>query len=215
LSVCYPNAITEVFGSEFRNWFRLFGSVVRSSPTKSPPEVQKALEARIAVFPLPFLSYLRKRPSYEESNHFFCSWNRGRVRNHQLRNLFEGGREAPSLYSDRGRIRRDSNRGSEDDEALQADRHDPLVALGEYMTAAEIALGQLKRVPNDLNALHDYNFAVARIIAVIRDAKLDPWTRPLSVPASNGTFVLAVLGVDLTKVTILAGAFTVGVGFGL
>jgi hypothetical protein len=26
--------------------------------------------------------------------------------------------------------------------ALQADRHDPLVALGEYMTAAEIALGQ-------------------------------------------------------------------------
>ncbi|MBV8071121.1 MAG: mechanosensitive ion channel, partial [Acidobacteriaceae bacterium] len=31
-----------------------------------------------------------------------------------------------------------------------------------------------------------------------------------------GFFVgLAVLGVDLTKVTILAGAFTVGVGFGL
>ena len=32
----------------------------------------------------------------------------------------------------------------------------------------------------------------------------------------RGFFVaLAVLGVDLTKVTILAGAFTVGVGFGL
>jgi hypothetical protein len=69
---------------------------------------------------------------------------------------------------------------------LQADRHDPLVALGEYMTAAEIALGQLERDPNDVNALRDYNFAVARIIAVIDDAKLDPWTQPLSVPASGG-----------------------------
>ena len=74
--------------------------------------------------------------------------------------------------------------------ALQVDRRAPLVALGEYMTAAEIALGQLERDPNDVNALRDYNFAVARIIAVIRDAKLDPWTQPLNVPASDGTFVL-------------------------
>jgi pimeloyl-ACP methyl ester carboxylesterase len=74
--------------------------------------------------------------------------------------------------------------------ALQVDRHDPLVALGEYMTAAEIASDQLVRNPDDVNAMHDYNFAVARIIAIIRDAKLDPWTQPLRVPASGGVFVL-------------------------
>jgi pimeloyl-ACP methyl ester carboxylesterase len=75
--------------------------------------------------------------------------------------------------------------------ALQVDRRDPLVALGKYVTAAEIASRQLEHSPNDLNALHDYNFAVARIIAVIRDAKLDPWTRPLRVPGSGGDYVLS------------------------
>ena len=74
--------------------------------------------------------------------------------------------------------------------ALQTDRHDPLAALGDYLTAAQISLGQLERDPNDVNALHDYNFAVARIIAVIGDANLDPWTQPLNVPTSDGTFVL-------------------------
>jgi pimeloyl-ACP methyl ester carboxylesterase len=75
-------------------------------------------------------------------------------------------------------------------QALRVDRHDPLVALGEYMTAAEIASGQLGRNPDDANAVHTYNFAVARIIAIVRDAKLDPWTQPLRVPASGGDFVL-------------------------
>jgi hypothetical protein len=41
-----------------------------------------------------------------------------------------------------------------------------------------------------VDALRDYNFAVACIIAVIRDAKLDPWTQPLRVPAIGGDFVL-------------------------
>jgi len=74
--------------------------------------------------------------------------------------------------------------------ALQVDRRDPLPALGEYMTAAEIASGQLEHNPDDGDAMRDYNFAVARIISLIRDANLDPWTQPLSVPASGGVFVL-------------------------
>ncbi len=74
--------------------------------------------------------------------------------------------------------------------ALQIERRDPLAALGEYLTATEIASGQLARNPNDMNAMRDYNFAVGRIIAVIRDGKLDPWTQPLRVPASGGDFVL-------------------------
>src|SRR6516164_8802205 len=74
--------------------------------------------------------------------------------------------------------------------AMRIDRRDPLVALGEYISAAETALQQLKRSPNDETARNTYNFAVGRIIATIRDAKLDPWTQPLRVPGSDGEFVL-------------------------
>ena len=44
--------------------------------------------------------------------------------------------------------------------------------------------------PRDKRAQHEYNFAVARIVATIREAKLDPWTQPLRVPANGGEFVL-------------------------
>jgi hypothetical protein len=74
--------------------------------------------------------------------------------------------------------------------AMRIDRREPLVALGEYMSAAETALDQLRRSPNDQTARNTYNFAVGRIIATIRDAKLDSWTQPLRVPGRDGEFVL-------------------------
>jgi pimeloyl-ACP methyl ester carboxylesterase len=74
--------------------------------------------------------------------------------------------------------------------ATRIDRRDPLTALGEYISAAESALRQLDSSPNDQNARTTYNFAVGRIIATIHDAKLDPWTQPLRVPASGGEFAL-------------------------
>jgi pimeloyl-ACP methyl ester carboxylesterase len=83
-----------------------------------------------------------------------------------------------------------ANAATEIVKAMRIDRRDPLVALGEYMNAAETALGQLDRSPNDQAARNTYNFAVGRIIATIRDAKLDPWTQPLRVPANGGEFVL-------------------------
>src|ERR1700730_19141642 len=74
--------------------------------------------------------------------------------------------------------------------ALQLDGADPLAARGEYMTAAETASRQLQRNPQHEPAQQAYNFAVGRIIGTIRDAKLDPWSQPLRVPASSGEFVL-------------------------
>ena len=74
--------------------------------------------------------------------------------------------------------------------ALRRDRREPLVALGEYLTAAETAAQQLRRNPGDTSARRDYNFAVARVFGTIREAKLDPWTQPLRVPADGGEFVL-------------------------
>jgi len=53
-------------------------------------------------------------PSREKATRLFCAWYRGRVRNRELRNLFESEREAASLQINRGRIWRDSHCGSED-----------------------------------------------------------------------------------------------------
>jgi pimeloyl-ACP methyl ester carboxylesterase len=74
--------------------------------------------------------------------------------------------------------------------ALQHRHTNPLLALGENMQAAQGALAALKANPNDAVALHDYNFAVARMVGIISHAKLDPWTKPLAVPTANGTLLL-------------------------
>ena len=74
--------------------------------------------------------------------------------------------------------------------ALRQENREPLVAMGEYLAAAEAAMQQLARDPADINARNDYNFAVARVFGTIKQAKLDPWTHPLRVPAQGGDYVL-------------------------
>ena len=74
--------------------------------------------------------------------------------------------------------------------ALTHEKREPLVALGELLTAAETAAKQLARNPNDTAARDAYNFAVARVLGTIQSAKLDPYTQPLRVPAAGGEFVL-------------------------
>ncbi|MEO5913522.1 MAG: alpha/beta hydrolase [Luteolibacter sp.] len=67
---------------------------------------------------------------------------------------------------------------------------DPLAALGGYLSAADISSQQLARNPKDAQAISDYNFAVARIVSTVQDAKLDPWNQPLLVPSGGGDFVV-------------------------
>jgi pimeloyl-ACP methyl ester carboxylesterase/predicted GNAT family acetyltransferase len=73
--------------------------------------------------------------------------------------------------------------------ALAEEKKQPMVALGGFIAAARDSLRQLDRNPANAEALRNYNFAVARIFSVVRDAKLDPWTRPMLVGA-NGEFTL-------------------------
>src|SRR6266404_4491710 len=73
--------------------------------------------------------------------------------------------------------------------ALIEERKQPIVALGAFVAAARDALHQLDRNPANAEARRAYNFAVARIFTVVRDAKLDPWTQPVRVGA-NGEFTL-------------------------
>jgi len=69
-------------------------------------------------------------------------------------------------------------------------RNKPIEALDEYLDAACTAERQLRRNPQDLAAKRDYNFAVSRIIEVIQEAKLNPWTKPMNVSGTHGNFVL-------------------------
>ena len=76
--------------------------------------------------------------------------------------------------------------------ALPQQKHEPLAAMGEYLAAAKAAERQLVRNPGDTAARDYYNFAVARVFGTIKEAKLDPWTRPLRVPAVGGKYVLTL-----------------------
>lgn len=75
-------------------------------------------------------------------------------------------------------------------DSLKLSKRQPMTALAGYLTAAEVAAKQLALTPNDAVIREDYNFAVARILGVIQDAQLDPWTQPLTVPAKDGDFIL-------------------------
>src|SRR5688572_2498766 len=68
-------------------------------------------------------------------------------------------------------------------QALRREKSEPLLAMGELLTAAETAARELARNPDGAAARENYNFAVARVFGTIKQAKLDPWTQPLRVPA--------------------------------
>src|SRR6266513_1266111 len=59
------------------------------------------------------------------------------------------------------------------------ERSQPLLALEAYTSAARDSLHEFERQPANHEARRAYNFAVARIFSIVRDAKLDPWTQPL------------------------------------
>ncbi len=74
--------------------------------------------------------------------------------------------------------------------AMRVEKKQPLEGMGDYLEAAEIAAKELARDPRDTYARDAYNFAVARVFTTIKQAKLDPWTQPLEVPATDGEFLL-------------------------
>ena len=70
--------------------------------------------------------------------------------------------------------------------AFSHDQREPLVAIGEYLEAVRLAEAELHKNPQDAGARHDYSFALGRIIQTLSEAKLDPWSKPLRVPAPGG-----------------------------
>jgi pimeloyl-ACP methyl ester carboxylesterase len=64
-------------------------------------------------------------------------------------------------------------------------RTQPLIALEAYANAARDSLHELERSSTNTEARRCYNFAVAGIFSVVRQAKLDPWTKPVQVGANH------------------------------
>ncbi len=71
-------------------------------------------------------------------------------------------------------------------EGQKLERSDPSRAVGFYLSGVEAATKELGRAPKDSLAVRDYDFALSGVFTVIRDSRLDPWTRPLHVPAPGG-----------------------------
>ncbi len=74
--------------------------------------------------------------------------------------------------------------------AEKQDRSHPLQALSDCLGALELASRELQRQPRSPLAQRDYNFALSRVVAILRRGKLDLWSKPLEVPGEGGSFVL-------------------------
>lgn len=66
-------------------------------------------------------------------------------------------------------------------------KRQPLEQLGGYVDAANETRLKLAGDPKNRALQSDYNFAVARVMDVIKDQKLAPWERPIVLPSATGT----------------------------
>jgi len=74
--------------------------------------------------------------------------------------------------------------------ALRHSHAKPLDALGDCVEALDIASRELRRNPSNAAARRDYNFALSRTLEIIKKAKLDAWTKPLTITSQHGEYVL-------------------------
>lgn len=62
----------------------------------------------------------------------------------------------------------------------------PLEQLGRYLDAADSARRRLASDPDDALVQSDYNFAVARVMDLIAQEKLQPWDKAIVAPSARG-----------------------------
>lgn len=72
----------------------------------------------------------------------------------------------------------------------KAEREQPLLALGEDLSAARLSLNILERRPNDSSARNIYNFSVARAVENVGRAKVQPWRQSIHVASDQGPYWL-------------------------
>ena len=73
---------------------------------------------------------------------------------------------------------------------VAAERAQPLVALGDDLSAAKISRNLLQQQPTDRAALTVYNFSVARAVENVERAKIQPWQRKIDIVGDHTTYTL-------------------------
>jgi pimeloyl-ACP methyl ester carboxylesterase len=74
--------------------------------------------------------------------------------------------------------------------ALLTRKRQPTESLGALLVEAKNAAAQLEADPENQSARDTYNFAVARMVETLQQAKLAPWSNPLRIPADGGDLIL-------------------------
>jgi triacylglycerol esterase/lipase EstA (alpha/beta hydrolase family) len=71
-----------------------------------------------------------------------------------------------------------------------AARAQPLVALGNDLSAAKISLNALEQRPNDSAAQRIYNFSVGRAVENLERAKIQPWQHRIDIVNDGSNYTL-------------------------
>jgi len=71
-----------------------------------------------------------------------------------------------------------------------AERAQPLVALGDDLSAAKLSLQVLEQRPNDSSAQSIYNFSVGRAVENIERANIQPWQRKIDIVSDRASYTL-------------------------
>jgi pimeloyl-ACP methyl ester carboxylesterase len=83
---------------------------------------------------------------------------------------------------------------------IEAEREQPLIALGHDLSAAKLSLSVVEQRPRDSSAQSIYNFSVARAVENVGRANLQPWRQATSVPFNQGSFLLTTpMPLDLER----------------
>jgi len=73
---------------------------------------------------------------------------------------------------------------------IAAEHEQPLLALGDDLSAAKLSLSVLEQRPSDASAQGIYNFSVARAVENVEHANLQPWRKATKAPFDQGSFLI-------------------------
>jgi pimeloyl-ACP methyl ester carboxylesterase len=72
----------------------------------------------------------------------------------------------------------------------RAEREQPLLSLGDNLTAAKLSLSVLEQRPNDSSAQSIYNFSVARAVENVGRANIKPWQHKIDIENDGSDYTL-------------------------
>jgi pimeloyl-ACP methyl ester carboxylesterase len=75
-------------------------------------------------------------------------------------------------------------------ELTAAEREQPLIALGNDLSAAKLSLNVLEQRPNESAAENIYNFSVARAVENVERAKIQPWQHKIDIVGATSQYTL-------------------------